>query len=327
MKFEDFKIVATASQVPERVVDNHELSTMMDTSDEWIVKRTGIKRRHIAVTETTSSLCTSVAQQLLAQSELQPDDIDLIVVATMSPDYLTPSTSATVQGNIGATKAMAFDIDAACSGFVYGLKLIRQMLMADHKKNAILIGGETLSKLLDWSDRSTAVLFGDGAGGVLVTNETTADGSYLADSMTTLGSLGGYLTAGKTGQPSPFSSDHQPFKPFFKMNGRRVYQFAVKNVPDSVNHALSVAKLAPTDVDHYVLHQANVRIVERIADELELPMTKFPVNIGEFGNTAAASEPILLDQLVKHNVIKRGDTIALSGFGGGLTVGTMLLTY
>lgn len=326
MKFEDFKIISTASSVPERVVDNNELSTMMDTSDEWITQRTGIKRRHVAVTETTSMLATSVADKLLDHSSLKPIDIDLIVVATMSPDYLTPSVAAMVQGNIGADNAIAFDIDAACSGFVYGLKVARQMLMADHQMHAIVIGAETLSKLIDWHDRSTAVLFGDGAGGALISN-TAESGSFISEDLTTLGKMGKYLTAGQVGVKSPFAADNTEYSPFFKMNGHRVYGFAVKNVPDSINRALAKANMTVDDVDHFVLHQANERIIEKIAETLNAPLEKFPLNINEYGNTSAASEPILLAELVKKQIIKRGDVVALSGFGGGLTVGTMIIKY
>ncbi|GAA3201371.1 beta-ketoacyl-ACP synthase III [Lentilactobacillus kefiri] len=326
MKFEDFKIISTASSVPDRVVDNDELSTMMDTSDEWITQRTGIKQRHVAVDETTSSLATKVAEELLEKSGLKPTDIDLIVVATMSPDYLTPSVGAIVQGNIGATNAIGFDIDAACSGFVYALKVARQMLMADHNMHAIVIGAETLSKLVDWHDRSTAVLFGDGAAGMLISNEQEP-GTFISEDLTTLGNLGKYLTAGQVGVKSPFAADDTQYSPFFKMNGHRVYGFAVKNVPASINRALAKAKMSVDDIDHFVLHQANERIIEKIAETLGAPMTKFPLNINEYGNTSAASEPILFAELVEKQIIKRGDVVALSGFGGGLTVGTMIIKY
>lgn len=327
MTFEDFKIIETASSVPQRVVDNDELSSMMDTSDAWITQRTGIKRRHIAVEETTSSLATAVATKLLAKSGLKPTEIDLIVVATMAPDYLTPSVSAMVQGNLGADRAIAFDIDAACSGFVYGLKVVRQMLKADRPMHAILIGAETLSKLLDWHDRSTAVLFGDGAAGVLMTNQSGGSGSFISEDLKTLGKLGKHLTAGQVGVKSPFAPSKTSYSPFFKMNGHRVYGFAVKNVPESINRALEKANLTVDDVDCFVLHQANERIIEKIADTLGASMSKFPVNINEYGNTSAASEPILLAELVAKQRIKRGDVIALSGFGGGLTVGTMIIKY
>ncbi|AEB73919.1 beta-ketoacyl-ACP synthase III [Lentilactobacillus buchneri] len=327
MTFEDFKIIETASSVPQRVVDNDELSSMMDTSDAWITQRTGIKRRHVAVEETTSSLATAVATKLLAKSGLKPTEIDLIVVATMSPDYLTPSVSAMVQGNLGADQAIAFDIDAACSGFVYGLKVVRQMLKADRPMHAILIGAETLSKLLDWHDRSTAVLFGDGAAGVLMTNQSSESGSFISEDLKTLGKLGKHLTAGQVGVKSPFAAPETSYSPFFKMNGHRVYGFAVKNVPESINRALEKANLTIDDIDCFVLHQANERIIEKIADTLGASMNQFPVNINEYGNTSAASEPILLAELVAKQRIKRGDVIALSGFGGGLTVGTMIIKY
>lgn len=327
MTFEDFKIITTANSVPNRVVDNDELSTMMDTSDDWIVQRTGIKRRHVAVNETTSTLATIVAEKLLNKSGLSPTDIDLIVVATMSPDYLTPSVGAMVQGNIGANQAIAFDVDAACSGFVYGLKIVRQMLMADHQMHAILIGAETLSKLLDWHDRSTAVLFGDGAAGALISNQPQKAGSFISEDLATLGKLGKHLTAGQVGVKSPFADDAVSYSPFFKMNGHRVYGFAVKNVPESINRALAKANLTVNDIDCFVLHQANERIIEKISESLGAPMSKFPVNINEYGNTSAASEPILLAELIDQQIIKRGDVVALSGFGGGLTVGTMIIKY
>lgn len=326
MKYEDFKIISSASAIPKRVVDNDELSMMMDTSDDWINQRTGIKQRHVAVTETTSSLATQAAEKLLAQSDMEAADIDLIIVATMSPDYLTPSVGAMVQGNIGADQAIAFDVDAACSGFVYALKVARQMMMADHEMHAIVIGAETLSKLIDWHDRSTAVLFGDGAAGVLLSN-TANQGSFVSEDLTTLGKLGKYLTAGQVGVKSPFAADDTQYSPFFKMNGHRVYGFAVKNVPESINRALAKAGMTVNDIDHFVLHQANERIIEKIAETLNAPMTKFPVNINEYGNTSAASEPILLAELVDKQIIKRGDVVALSGFGGGLTVGTMIIKY
>lgn len=326
MKYEDFKIISSASAIPKRVVDNDELSMMMDTSDDWINQRTGIKQRHVAVTETTSSLATQAAEKLLAQSDMEAADIDLIIVATMSPDYLTPSVGAMVQGNIGADQAIAFDVDAACSGFVYALKVARQMMMADHEMHAIVIGAETLSKLIDWHDRSTAVLFGDGAAGVLLSN-TANQGSFVSEDLTTLGKLGKYLTAGQVGVKSPFAADDTQYSPFFKMNGHRVYGFAVKNVPESINRALEKADMTVDDIDHFVLHQANERIIEKIAETLNAPMTKFPVNINEYGNTSAASEPILLAELVDKQIIKRGDVVALSGFGGGLTVGTMIIKY
>ncbi|PMD73037.1 beta-ketoacyl-ACP synthase III [Companilactobacillus nuruki] len=325
MKFEDFEIVSTASYVPEKTVTNEELTKLFDTTDEWIVKRTGIHRRHVVTNETTSSLCTQVANQLLLKSNLMADEIDLIVVATMSPDYLAPSVSSIVQGNIKAKNAIAIDINTACSGFTYGLHLVRQLLIDNHQKNAILIGGENLSKLVDWNDRSTAVLFGDGAGGVLI-RSTVDEGTFIAEDLKTLGSYGDYIVAGYTGRPSPFSSQ-EVGSPFFKMNGRKVYNFAIEEVPKSINNALAQANLCTDDIDFFLLHQANERIIKRISEKIKISADKFLVNIGEYGNTAAASEAILFDQFVKDKTIKRGNKIVFSGFGGGLSVGTIIIKY
>lgn len=327
MKYENVSVLQSARKIPARVVTNDELSEMMDTSDEWITQRTGIKRRHVADGETTTSLSVDVSRELLANANVAPEEIDYIVVATMSPDFLTPSVAATVQGEIGATNAVSFDLNAACSGFSYGLSVVQKLLVSDEPKKAILIGGEVLSKLIDWHDRSTAVLFGDGAAGMLLTNSATETGAILGSDLRTLGELGKYLTAGQTGETTPFQTDQPEFSRFFAMNGRRVYNFAVKNVPISIEAALKHANLTLADVDHFVLHQANVRIVERIAEKLEVDFDKFDINIDEYGNTAAASEPILFDELVQKGKINRGDVVVLSGFGGGLTIGTIILKY
>ncbi|GAY73208.1 beta-ketoacyl-ACP synthase III [Lentilactobacillus kosonis] len=327
MKYENISVRQSARKVPSRVVTNNDLAKIMATSDEWITQRTGIKRRHIANTETTTSLCVDVSRELMATSDTNPEEIDYIVIATMSPDYLTPSVAATVQGEIGAKNAIAFDLNAACSGFSYGLSVVQKLLVSDESKKAILIGGEVLSKLIDWHDRSTAVLFGDGAAGMLLENSSKDTGAILGTDLNTLGELGKYLTAGQTGDTTPFQSESVEFNRFFTMNGRRVYNFAVKNVPLSIEAALKQAGVSLADVDHFVLHQANVRIIERISEKLGVNFDKFDTNISEYGNTAAASEPILFDELVKAGKINRGDIVVLSGFGGGLTIGTIVLRY
>ena len=329
MKYENVSILQTASSIPKKVVTNDDLAKMMDTSDEWISKRTGIKQRHVVTEQSTSDLCVDVSQKLLRQADLPAKQIDLIIVATMSPDYLTPSVSAMVQGKIGADNAAAFDINSACSGFAYGLKIAKQMLTADKSKYALLIGGETLSKLVNWQDRSTAVLFGDGAAGVLLTNAYSNSAGILADDLQTKGRLGHYLTAGYLANKSPFyqAAPTDSANKYFLMNGRQVYKFATENVPGSIRTALRKADLQTSDVDYFVLHQANSRIVERIARDLGVSIAKFPINIQEYGNTAAASEPILLDELVKKKIIRRGNIIVLSGFGGGLTIGTVVLKF
>ena len=327
MKFENFTIEATASALPRRTVTNDQLAQVMETSDEWIVQRTGIHQRHISTTETTTELCTQVARQLLERAGVTAGDLDYIVVATMSPDTLTPSVSAGVQGAIGATRAIAFDLNAACSGFVYGLSVMRRLLCGDRSKRALLIGGEVLSRLIDWQDRSTAVLFGDGAGGMLLQSATMAQGAWQGEDLATFGDQGQYLTAGALPQHDPLTGDHDTVTPYFKMNGRQIYSFAVRQVPQSIERAVAQSNYIVNDMNYFLLHQANRRIIQTTADHMRLNRDLFPVNIGKTGNTAAASEPILLDQLVTAGTVQRGNLLALTGFGGGLTVGTVILKY
>lgn len=322
-----FAILAAAKAVPEKVVSNEALTKLMPTSDEWIRQRTGIATRHVATTETTTSLCTEVAKSLLAKTGRDADQLDLIVVATMSADYHTPSVAASVQGQIKATNATAFDLNAACSGFVYGLNLFEQLMQTGAYQNGLLIGGEVLSRLVDWHDRRTAVLFGDGAAGVWLSRDPAQQGQVLGRDLRTLGELGHYLTAGQMPAQPVFNSAKTENSPFFKMNGRRVYEFAVKNVPLSIARACEQAGLRPDQIDHFVLHQANARIITSVAEKMGLPLARFPMNIDRYGNTAAASEPILLAELIANQQIKRGDVLALSGFGGGLTIGTVIISY
>ncbi|WP_405076571.1 beta-ketoacyl-ACP synthase III [Ligilactobacillus acidipiscis] len=321
------RIVETASYVPSKTVSNDELSHLMDTSDEWISARTGIKRRHISIGENTSDLCTKVAQRLLDQSGWSAESLDMIIVATMSPDSYTPSTAAIVQGNIAASKAFCFDISAACSGFVYGLDVAARFLAGKKAMRTILIGGEVLSKVIDWQDRSTAVLFGDGAAGVLLENKQTAASEILASVLKTYGAQHDKLAAGKTMPLSEFPPQKSTVLHPFEMDGQAVYKFATHAVPESINEACDQAGISVEDVDLFVLHQANARIVKAIAKRMKQPQDKFPINIAEYGNTSAASEPILLDELVKKEQLKRGQIVVLSGFGGGLTVGTQVIKF
>ncbi|MCH5463277.1 ketoacyl-ACP synthase III [Lactobacillus sp. LC28-10] len=321
------QIVQSANTVPERVVPNDELNTYMETSDEWISTRTGIKQRHVSTGQTTSDLCTSVAQKLLDQSGWQASDLDFIIVSTMSPDYLTPATAAIVQGRIGATNAFAFDLNAACSGFIYGLKVAEGLLQAPGSRG-MLIGGEVLSKLVDWHERSTAVLFGDGAAGVLLENVKSTSSAFLATDLQTIGELGDRLTAGYQPVNSVFAMDStDPHRQYFEMDGRAVYKFATHQVPESIERAVNQAGLLVDDIDYFILHQANQRILDQIAKRLDQPTDKFLSNVAAYGNTSAASVPILLDEAIQHGTLQRGQTIALGGFGGGLTVGTQIIKY
>lgn len=316
------KIIDSAKYSPERIITNDELAQTLDTSDEWISKRTGIKRRHRIGEETNAAMATRVAEALLTKTNTVPEEVDLIVVATMSPDYQTPSVAALVQGALKASRAMAFDISAACSGFVYGMSVVNQMLQSPNYHKALLIGSEALSRLLDWQDRSTAVLFGDSAAGVLVENDPASSASLIAERLTTYGDLGEHLTAGNVAALTDSTQSY-----FFQMNGRKVYEFATNRVPESIQAVLQAAEIDAKDVKYFLLHQANARIIKSVAKRLELPIEKFPINIADYGNTAAASEPLLLAELMQEHKIQRGDIIAFSGFGGGLTIGTNVIKF
>lgn len=316
------KIIDSALSTPQKIVTNDDLSQILDTSDEWISKRTGIKQRYQVVEETTASMATDVAKKLLDKSKVAASEISLIIVATMSPDFMTPSVAATVQGNINAANAMAFDVNAACSGFVYGMSVVNGMLKTGNFEKVLLIGSESLTRLVDWTDRGTAVLFGDSAAGVLIENDATDQSYLINEKLDTIGEMGKYLTAGNV---AALNDKEQSF--FFQMNGRKVYEFATKRVPESIMTVLDEAQIDPDDVKYFILHQANERIIKSVAKKLDLPMEKFPVNISRFGNTAAASEPVLLAEMMADGKINHGDIIVFSGFGGGLTVGTNVIKY
>lgn len=318
------KIKKTAHYVPAKVVTNDDLKSLMDTSNEWILSRTGIKKRHIAKIEQTSDLATKVAQDLLKKSKCSAENIDFIIVATMSPDYLMPSTASIVQGKIGAQNALAFDINAACAGFVYALTIADKLLTA--YRYGIVIGAEVLSKLVDWHERSTAVLFGDGAGGVLV--ERSCKQSLVAEDLTTFGKMTEILTAGYQPLNSAFNKDQiDKHKKYFEMDGGTVYRFAIREVPNSIIRTVAKADWKIDRIHWFILHQANSRIIESIANHLGQDKFKFMSNVENYGNTSAASIPILLDEMVKAKQIKRGQRLILSGYGGGLTVGSAAIVY
>jgi 3-oxoacyl-[acyl-carrier-protein] synthase-3 len=314
------KITATASYVPEQIVTNHQLSEIMDTSDEWIYSRTGIKERRISQGENTSDLCTKVASRLLETRGIKPEELDFVLVATITPDFNTPAVACQVQGNIGATNAFAFDISAACAGFVYALSLAEKLIRTGSRKG-IVIGGEVLSKVLDWQDRSTAVLFGDGAGGVLL--EASTDQHFLKDSLQSDGRRGSSLTSGFVENQNPFGSSADHYSPYMQMIGREIFDFATRDVVQSIKEISE-----HESVDYYLLHQANSRILDKVARKLQVPRQKFLQNMQFYGNTSAASIPILLDEEVKRGtlVLNSGQKVVFSGFGGGLAWGTMLAT-
>ncbi|MDR0298327.1 MAG: ketoacyl-ACP synthase III [Streptococcaceae bacterium] len=307
------RITAVSHATPARIVTNDDLSALMDTSDEWIRSRTGICARRLAADDVkTSDLALEVAEKLLAKSGLSADKLDFILVATITPDSQMPSTAARVQTKIGATNAFAYDLSAACSGFVFALATADKFIASGAYRCGIVIGAETLSKVIDWSDRSTAVLFGDGAGGVLL--EASADMPFVqAEKLRTDGSRADSLTAG-------------PDK--LQMDGRAIFDFAVRDVPKNISETLTLGQLTADNIDYFVLHQANSRILDKMAQKLHTSREKFPQNMDRYGNTSAASIPLLLSELTETGTLKLdgSQTVLLCGFGGGLTWGSLIIT-
>ena len=319
------KIRQVAHYVPEQVVSNDDLSKIMDTNDDWISSRTGIRRRHISRNQSTSQLAIEVGKQLLQKADLPAEELDFIIVATITPDSLMPSTAALVQAALGASRAFAYDLTAACSGFVFALSQAEKLLSAGCYKKGMVIGAETLSKTLDWTDRSTAVLFGDGAGGVLV--EASNQEGLWAETLVTDGTRGSYLTAGIKELSSPFS-ERADDQPYLQMDGRAVFDFTIRDVTKTIAKVIDDSHMTVEDIDYFLLHQANIRILDKMAKKLGVAREKFLANMMEYGNTSAASIPILLSECVAEGklTLGQGQTILMCGFGGGLTIGALILT-
>ncbi|MCM1282924.1 MAG: ketoacyl-ACP synthase III [Muribaculaceae bacterium] len=318
------RILGTGSALPKKIVSNDDLAQVMDTSDEWIRTRTGIVNRHIAVEETTTSLSVEAAKNALAAANVSASEIDLIIAATVSPDYIFPTLSCEVQAALQATGATAFDIGAGCSGFLFAMGTADGYFRTGRYKKALIIGAETLSKMMDWSDRSTCVLFGDGAGAAVL----SAEGDQLK--AMTQGSDGAGGMALKCDNRPVNNLYHQlgaKTYSFTEMDGPAVYKFAVRTVPAAISRVLEESGTPVDDVKLFVLHQANRRIIEAVAKRLGQPMEKFPMNMQECGNISAASVPILLNQILAENRIMPGDKVVLAGFGAGLTWGACVLEW
>ena len=319
------KIIGTGSCLPDKIVTNDSLSAIVDTSDEWIQSRTGIQERHLvsSETETTLSMAVTAGQAALENAGISPTQLDLILVATVSSDFLTPSTACMVQKALGASNAAAFDINAACSGFLFALNTVDAYFQAGIYQTALIIGVETLSKLIDWSDRSTCVLFGDGAGAVVA---KSSEEGMIACLQGSDGSGGDILICKSRTNNNPYIHTGTDLD-YLYMDGQEVFKFAVKKEPECIHALLQQAGMQPPDVDYYLLHQANYRIISSIARKLKLPLEKFPSNVDHCGNTSAASIPILLDEVHKEGKLSPGDLLLLSGFGAGLTWGASLLKW
>ena len=326
------RITGTGSCLPEQIVTNEDLSKVVDTSDEWISSRTGIRERHLAKDETTASMAAEAGRRALQDAGIGAEEVDLLIVGTITGDYVTPSTSCEVQEILGAVNAVAFDINAACAGFMFALHTAHAYLQSGIYKTALVLGAETLSKIMDWKDRSTCVLFGDGAGAAVVRAfekgkaEDKAAGGILAFEQGSDGRKGKVLSCLGRRNNNPLIEN--PFIPsYVSMNGQEVYKFAVNTVPASIQKVLELAGLETGDIKYFVLHQANIRILQAVAKRLKADMEKFPVSLDHCGNISAASVPILLDEMNRKGMLEKGDKSVMSGFGGGLTWASAVLEW
>jgi 3-oxoacyl-[acyl-carrier-protein] synthase-3 len=321
-------IVGWGKYVPQRVLTNDDLARLVDTSDGWIRTRTGIaERRVVGDGETTASMAVQAARQALEVAGFKPSQLDLIIVATVTPDYLFPATACLVQDGLGATRAAAFDLSAGCSGFIYGLSVGASLIAAGAYQNVLVIGSETLSRITDWTDRSTCILFGDGAGAVLL-QANGADGGVLSTTLGADGSGGNvlYLPAGGSREPASHRTVAEGLH-YLRMKGREVFRFAVRAMPAATRQVLEQSGLTLSDLKLVIPHQANQRIIEASARALGLPPEAVFSNLESYGNTSAASIPIALCEAVEQGLVQRDDLVVCVGFGAGLTWGAAAIRW
>ncbi len=314
-------IAGTGSYLPEKVLTNADLQRMVETSEEWIVERTGIRERRIAAPgQATSDLATAAARQALDNAGIEAADLDLIIVATVTPDMAFPATACFVQKALGAPKATCFDVSAACSGFLYAMELARQFIATGSAEKALVIGADKLSAIIDWTDRNTCVLFGDGAGAAILQPAGEGSGEILSAFSGSNGNLDEILNVPGGGSRCPLTPENVGSKVnTMKMSGREVYRHAVTTMMSASLEAIRRAGLTPDDIECFIPHQANLRIIETIASKLHVPMERFFVNLESYGNTSAAAVAIALDEAQRSGRVQRGDHILMVVFGGGLT--------
>ncbi|CAB1275937.1 beta-ketoacyl-ACP synthase III [Candidatus Nitrosacidococcus tergens] len=318
------RIIGTGGYLPEKVLTNADLEQMVDTTDEWITKRTGIKKRHIADTgQTACDLAEMASRNALKAAQISPSDIDLIIVATTTPDRIFPSTACLLQQKLGVSGSAAFDIQAVCTGFIYALSVAEKFIRTGSAHTALVVGTETLSRIIDWQDRTTCVLFGDGAGAVVlqssedlgvISTHLHADGNYQQLLTVSAGISENYHKLREEGA-------------FIQMQGSEVFRVAVRTLERIVEETLVANNMDKGEIDWLIPHQANIRIIEATAKKLNLPMERVVVTVDSHGNTSAASVPLALDIAVRDGRVKRGDTLFLEAFGGGFTWGSALLKY
>jgi len=314
-------IAGTGSYVPERILTNEELAKRVDTSDEWIFSRTGIRERRIAAEgEFTSHMASNAARKALEQAGMDASEIQLIIVATITPDTITPATACYVQQQLGASKAVAFDISAACSGFLYAMKICKRMIADGAFENALIIGAEKLSAFVNWEDRTTCVLFGDGAGAAVLRRAAPEEGSILATEMGTDGNLTHLLNIPGGGSACPITASNvNDNLATLAMQGKEVFKHAVNRMKESAEIVIQRAGLHADDIACVIPHQANLRIIDAIAERLSVPEGRVFVNLDKYGNTSAAAVAIALDEANRSGAFKRGDNIVMVVFGAGLT--------
>jgi len=318
------EVVGCGSYLPEKILSNHDIAKIVETTDEWIRERSGIGQRHVAAeNEITSSLATIAAERALAEASLCAEDIDCIVLATFTPDNTTPATATKVQANIGAKKAFALDVQAACSGFAYALSVADNFIKTGQCKTALVIGAETLTRIIDWQDRSTNFLFGDGAGAVVLKRNESDDPKKSCILSSHLFSDGNYYDLIVTNEkPGEFKS-----RGCLTMRGKEVFKHAVNKIGQAVRTTLEKNNLTADDIDWFVPHQANLRILYGVCDFFNIPKEKMVVTIAEHANTSAASVPLALDVAIKDGRIKKGDIVLLETMGAGLTWGAALIRW
>jgi 3-oxoacyl-[acyl-carrier-protein] synthase-3 len=323
------RIIGTGAAVPKKILTNADLEKLVDTSDKWIMERTGIKQRHVVSEgEKFSDLCTRAADLALKRAHLRPEDLDMILVGTISPDMPFPATSCLVQRNLGASKAAASDVAAACVGFLYGLHMGDALIQSSKAENVLVIGGEILTRIVDWTDRSTCVLFGDGAGAAVL-QATKGDHGILGTRMKSDGNYADFICmpGGGSNHPANDPKTLEEKLPFIRMKGNETFKVAVKAMADVSSELLREQGFPLEQVDLFIPHQANDRIINAVGERLKIPPEKVYKNIERYGNTSAASIPIALDECVREGRIEEGDLILLTAFGAGLVWGSVLLRW
>ena len=323
------KVLGTGAAVPKRILSNADLEKLVETSDEWIISRTGIKERHIVSPgEHFSDLCTRAADQALKRAHVRPEEVDMILVGTISGDMPFPATSCLVQRNLGATRAAASDVSAACVGFLYALHLADGLIQSGKAANVLVIGGEILSRYVDWTDRNTCVLFGDGAGAVLL-QATRGDHGILGSIMKANGSYHDFICmpGGGSDRPANDPKSIEERLPYIKMKGNETFKVAVKAMADVTQELLAEQGFTHEQVDLFIPHQANARIIDVVSEKLKIDPAKVYKNIERYGNTSSASIPIALDECVREGRIEEGDMILMTAFGAGLVWGSVLMRW